>query len=242
MCIDNSTETLEDLEYMGLRLIQKKSGFRFGTDAVLLSGFVRAKREEHIADLGSGSGILTVLVGARTGARISAVEIDPEAAALAKRNILLNGLEKAEVLNIDMRLAPKAIGRVNAVMINPPYFSAASGEPSASPDKKTARHELEITLFEIMRSAGALLGTGGRLYMIHIASRLPDVFEALRAAKLEPKEMRLISPIEGKDPSHVLIYAKKDAKSGLIVKSVLNILDKDGNETPEIRRIYHKEI
>jgi len=234
-------ETVEDLEYKGMKLIQREDGFRFGTDAVLLASFVRAKTSESVADFGSGSGILTVLVSARTGAAVTAVELDKTAAELCARNIELNGLSKAKVVNIDMRDAAKHIGRVNAVMMNPPYDDPLSGEVSENSLKKNARHELTITLGEAVKSAAKVLGTGGRLYMIHRASRLADIFRALSAAKLEPKEIRFIAPKEGAEPGHVLIYAKKDAKSGLKVLDTLNVLDRNGNETAELRRIYHKE-
>ena len=222
----NEGERIEDLQYKGLRIIVNERGFRYGTDSVLLAGFARANAKERVADLGSGTGVIAILLSARTGAELTAIEIQPEQCDMARRSAAMNGQEIA-VIEADMRK---------------PYYPAAHGRTSEKGEpgfEGAATHELYCTLGEVAESAARLIKYGGRFYMCCPAARLSEALCALTAQKLEPKRMRLVASRVEKAPYLALIEAKKGAAPGMIVERTLVVCNEDGSYTDETRSIYH---
>lgn len=236
----NEGERIEDLQYKGLRIIVNERGFRYGTDSVLLAGFAKAGAKERVVDLGSGTGVIAMLLAARTGAALTAVEIQPEQCDMARRSIAMNG-QQIEVVEADMRkltgLAP-----FDAAVCNPPYYPSTHGRTSVKGEpgfEGAATHDIYCTLDEVAESAARLIKYGGRFYMCCPTQRLAEAFCALSAQKLEPKRMRLVASRAEKAPYLALIEAKKGAAPGLILDRTLVLCENDGSYTEETRSIYH---
>ena len=236
-------ETIEDLQYKGLKLIQNDRVFKFGTDGVLLAGFVQARREECVVDLGTGGGIIPVLLAARTGAQVIGIEIQREAANLARRNVQLNHQEKQiQIIEGDLKRASSLVAcAVQVVVCNPPYDLPTAGKVSAQPHIRIARHEVACCLEDVIKSAASLLQTGGRFFMIHRVNRMAEIMHVLREYRLEPKVMQLIAPKAGEEPNYMLVKCIRDAAAGMRLLPQLEIYGPDGNYTAQMNRIYHRE-
>lgn len=234
-------EQIDDLQYKGLKLIQDDVHFRFGTDAVLLADFCDLRKGDVAVDLGTGTGIIPVLLSKRTEARLLGLEIQPKAAALARRNMALNGLD-IDIIEGDLREAARLFKdiRLTAVICNPPYDKEGSGQVSKDQEIRIARHEVLCSLEDVAKAAASLLQTGGRFYMIHRAKRVAEVVYALKKWRLEPKVLRFIANRQGAKPGYVLIKSVKDASPEVIVRETLTIYDDNGQYTDEMNRIYHR--
>ncbi len=235
------TETLESLMRDGLMIIQKRSYGRFTMDAVLLAHFVETPGGE-IADLGSGSGIIALLLSAlHPSARITAVELQEELVDMAQRSIELNGLQgRVDMKRADLR-CPVDLGKTGAfstVVSNPPYRKEGAGPTSADQRDAMARYEVTLTLKQLCSAAAVLLRPKGRLFMSHLPQRLGEVFSALRTVGLEPKEMRFIHPRATDQANLVLIQARKQVSQGLRVLPPLVVRDNTGEYTDEIISMY----
>ncbi len=232
------SERVEDLQYRGLSIIQGE-GFRFGTDSVLLAGYVRARATDRVIDLGTGTGVLAILINGRTGADVTAIELQPQQADMARRSAEMNGQTRINVRVMDIRTAHEQLGHgaYDIAVCNPPYHSSEDGQASQNP---TATHELTLTVRELAASAAKLLKFGGRLYTMCPAHRLAEYVAALCAERLEPKRLRLVCSVEGKAPYLALIEAKKGAAHGLDVEIPLIITNADGAYTAEANAIYHR--
>lgn len=236
-------ERVDDLQLCGLRIIQRESGFRFGMDAVLLSDFARVEERDRVADLGTGTGILPLLLAGRgRGAHFDAIEIQADMADMAKRSVSMNRLtERISVHHCPVEAADAVItpGSLDAIVCNPPY--GLPGTTLLNPEKtlSTARHQSEKGLAEWYRMAYKLLRGKGRFHMVYPAPRMLEAMTALSKARLEPKRFRLIYPYADKPANLVLIEAMKDAKPMLHPEPPLIVYEKDGSMTPELRRIYH---
>lgn len=239
-------ETLEDLQIKGLYIIQKKEAFRFGVDAILLSHFVRVKRNQRVLDLGTGTGILPILLAAKTEASwITGLEIQPDIAAMAKRSVEGNGLEnRIEIVEGDLKRITAFLGAAtyDVVVTNPPYTRVGSGLKNPDDSKAIARHELYCTLEDVLKCAAKMLKPQGEFYMVHRPDRLTDVLEGMRRLRIEPKILRLVCPREGEAPSLILVKGIRNGKPGLTIMPQLIIYDKDGQYTPETQLIYTQEI
>lgn len=234
-------ERVDDLQYKGLKIIQSDELFSFGTDAVLLAGFAEVGPKDALCDFGCGTGILSVLLSAEKPRAQYAVEIQEKAAELARRNMELNDID-CRVMTADIKDAPSLFTGVTVIVCNPPYDPEGAGEIQESETVRIARHEVMITLDGICAAAGRLLGTGGRIYMIHRARRAADVICAMRKYRLEPKTIRFVAAKSGDEAGFLLIKAVKDGKSGLSVLPGLIIHKADGSYTDEVRGIYHMEV
>ena len=239
----DENERIDDLQLAGLRILQKKNGFRFGMDAVLLADFARVEARDHVADFGTGTGILPLLLAGRErGAHFDALEIQPDMADMAKRSVRLNGLtERITVHHVPVERAETVIppGTLDAIVCNPPY--GIPGATLLNPEKalSTARHQNEEGLTAWYRMAYRLLRGKGRFHMIYPAPRMLEAMQALSKARLEPKRFRLIYPYADKPANLVLIEAMKDAKPMLHPEPPLIVYQPDGAMTPELKRIYH---
>lgn len=236
-------ERIDDLQLQGLRIIQKERGFRFGMDAVLLADFARVEERDRVADFGTGTGILPLLLAGRgRGAHFDALEIQGDMADMAKRSVSLNGLaERITVHNVPVEAADSVItpGTLDVIVCNPPY--GVPGTTLLNPEKalSTARHQTEAGLTDWYRMAYRLLRGKGRFHMVYPAPRMLEAMTALSKARLEPKRFRLIYPCADKPANLVLIEAMKDAKPMLHPEPPLIVYNKDGSMTQELKRIYH---
>ena len=238
-------ERIEDLQYKGLRLIQRDGSFRFGTDSVLLAGFARIGSKEKAVDLCAGCGVIAILIEGRIGAKLTALELQPGGCDMARRSALLNG-QDIDVVEGDMREAYKTLGRgvFDSAVCNPPYYPASGGAVSKKGEagfEGAATHDVYCTLPEVAKAANSLIKFGGRFFICCPASRLAEAFCALKGESLEPKRMRLVASRADKPPYLSLIEAKKGAAPGLLIEKQLIIMDTDGSYTRETDEIYHRE-
>ena len=189
-------ERIDDLQRNNYRIIQDPERFCFGMDAVLLSGFAKAKEGDHVIDLGTGTGIIPILMEAKTKAsNLVGLEIQPESADMAQRSVELNHLEKKiRIVTGDIREASSIFGAAtfDVVTSNPPYMTEHHGITNEKSPKAIARHELLCTLEDVICQAAKLLRPGGSFYMVHRPFRLVDIMVLMREYHLEPKRMKLV--------------------------------------------------
>ena len=242
----HATERLDDLQNNGLRILQRPGSFCFGMDAVLLAHFARVRPRERVADLGTGTGILPLLMSqAAPTAVFHAFEWQVPMADMARRSVELNGLEpRIHVYGEDLRSAPARLGResMHAVVCNPPYGKLGSALPSEQPAQRMARHETECALGDIVAVAAALLRNLGRLWMVIPAPRALELMDAMRASRLEPKRLRLVCAKASKPPYLLLAEGVKNARPMLHWLPPLVVYHEDGRETDELRAIYGREV
>ncbi|MDE7318533.1 MAG: tRNA1(Val) (adenine(37)-N6)-methyltransferase [Lachnospiraceae bacterium] len=235
-------ERLDELDRNGYRIIQDPKRFCFGMDAVLLAGFAKVKPGEKVLDLGTGTGILPILLEARTkGASFTGLEIQKESADMAARSVRLNHLEnKVHIVNGDIREADRLFGAgsYHVVTSNPPYMTDLHGIKNPNEAKAIARHEILCTLEDVVSQAAKLLAPCGRFYLVHRPFRLAEILTCLCSHGLEPKRMRLVHSYEDREPNMVLIEALKGGRSGMTVEKPLVIFEKPGVYRSEIREEY----
>ncbi len=235
-------ERVDDLQRNGYRIIQRTDGFCFGMDAVLLSGFAMVKKGERTLDLGTGTGIIPILLEAKTeGEHFSALEIQREVADMARRSVSLNGLEeKIQIVEGDIREASQIFGAASfdVVTSNPPYMNDAHGLKNPDLPKAIARHEVLCTLDDVVREASRVLKTGGRFYMVHRPHRLAEIITVLRGDKLEPKRMKMVHPFADRDANMVLIEAVKGGGVFLKMEAPVIVFKEPGVYADEIRDVY----
>ncbi|MDD5897300.1 MAG: tRNA1(Val) (adenine(37)-N6)-methyltransferase [Clostridia bacterium] len=240
----NPNERIDDLQRNGLKIIQNTQAFRFGMDAVLLADFMRIRPHEHVADMGTGTGILPLLLSQKNETCIfEAFEIQPEMAQMAQRSVCLNGLEeRIHVHAADMRSAWKIVGRerMHAVVCNPPYGKRGGTLTSGTESVSLARHEADCTIEDVAASCAAVLRNHGRLCIVFPAQRMLELCDALRQNRLEPKRIRMVCAHADKPPYLVMVEAMKNARPQLLWMPPLVVYHSDGSETDEIRRIYHQ--
>lgn len=242
--IINDDERVDDLHRNGYKIIQNPKRFCFGMDAVLLTGFCNVKSGERALDLGTGNGVIPILLEAKTdGREFFGIDIQAESIALAQKSIRLNAQEeKVRALCCDIKRVSEIFkaGEFDVVTSNPPYMNEGGGLINDFGPKAIARHEIYININELAEAASKMLKFGGRFYMVHRPHRLTDIFCALRENKLEPKRMRLVHPYEGKEPNMVLIESTKRGKPMLKVMPPLYIYKDAGVYADEVRDIYYK--
>lgn len=235
-------ERIDDLQRGGLRIIQSEKGFRFGTDAVLLADFAGAKPGERVADMGTGTGVLPLLLSARAaGTTFDAFEVQPDVADMAARSVALNGLEaRIRIYAADCREAAKIIGYecVQLVVTNPPYTRGGAGLVSPERTRALSRSDSDCALDSWMTACARVLQNGGRLCAVFPAPRLLELFDAMRAGRVEPKRVRLVAARADAAPKLVLVEGKKGGKPGLHMEPLLITHDEQGNFTREMMRIY----
>lgn len=224
---------------------EQSEHFRLGTDSVLLADFVNISARRSGIDLGCGSGILPLLLLTRSDTlHMTGLEINPDAAEIARKNIASNALDlRCDIVRGDIRRCRELFktGMFDLVVANPPYFAAGSGKLSPDADKAAARGEVLCSLEDVCRAAAYLCRTGGVFCLVHRAERLADVICLLREVGFEAKRLRTVSHSTEKEPSLVLIEARRGASAGLKIMPPLYICGDDGRESAEIRRIYHRE-
>lgn len=239
-------ERIDDLQRNGYRIIQDPDRFCFGIDAVLLSDFAKAKMGDKVIDLGTGTGIIPILMEARypEANQYIGLEIQKESAEMATRSVALNGLEKKiTIVNGDIKeitsLFPKASFEV--VTSNPPYMIDHHGLQNEDSEMAIARHEIKCSLEDVVVAAKNMLKPRGRFYMVHRPFRLAEIFYCMKNNGLEPKRMRLVHPYVDKEPNMVLIEAVRGGKPRLTIEKPLVVYEKSGVYTKEIYEIYGYE-
>ena len=232
-------ERIDDLQRNGYRIIQKKKGFCFGMDAVLLSGFAQVKEGEVAVDLGTGTGIIPILLEAKTkGKHFTGLEIQEEVAEMAGRSVRLNQLEnRVDIVRGDIKEASRLFGKASFTS-NPPYMNDNHGLKNPELPKAIARHEVFCTLDDVCREASLLLKSGGRFYMVHRPHRLAEIITALKTYKLEPKRMKLVHPFVDKEANMVLIEAVRGGRSMMKVEAPIIVYREPGVYTQEIYDVY----
>lgn len=235
-------ERIDDLQRNGYKIIQNEKKFCFGMDAVLLSGYAKVKEGERVLDIGTGTGIIPILLCAKSkGEHFTGIEIQEESAEMATRSVILNSLEdRISIIAGDIKDGEKYFRpeEFDVVVTNPPYMKGTHGQKSEDSSRMIARHELTANLDEIVRQGSRALKVGGRLYMVHRPFRLVEIFSILTKYKLEPKRMQLVYPYVDKDPNMVLIEAVKGGKSRITVEKPLIVYQSKGKYTDEIYEIY----
>lgn len=239
-------ERIDDLGINNLKIIQNKNGFCFGIDSILLSEFTKnIKSDSEVIDLGSGTGIIAILLSAKTNAKkIIGIEIQEKVAEMASRSIKMNKLEnKIEIINEDIRNIANRLdnNKYDVIVTNPPYMKNNTGLKSENKEKLISRHEVECTINDIAKASFKLLKDKGQIYMVHRPDRLMDIVESFRKNKLEIKKMRLIYPKEGREANLVLIKAIKNGKAFLRIDRPLYVYKNNGEYTDEVQEIYDKK-
>lgn len=235
-------ERLDDLQRAGLRLIQDPRLYSFSIDAVLLAAFARAKHRDVVVDVGTGTGVIPLLMWGRwRPSHIYGVEIQPQLADMARRSVILNGLEGViDIIEGDVRDITSLFdhNKVDVVVCNPPYHPLNSGRAQQSTVNATARVERLLCIPELASAASRMLKSAGRLAMVHRPERLTELLAAISEKHIEPKRIQFVHPSASKPAKMVLLEAVKDGGRQLAVLPPLFIQDQDGQYTDEIKRLY----
>ncbi|SHJ45039.1 tRNA1Val (adenine37-N6)-methyltransferase [Hespellia stercorisuis DSM 15480] len=236
-------ERLDDLQIRGYGIIQDPARFCFGIDAVLLSSFAKVKAGERVLDLGTGTGIIPILLEAKTpGEHFTGLEIQPESADMARRSVAHNHLQdKIEIVEGDIREAARIFEPAffDVITTNPPYMIGQHGLVSSSDAKRIARHEVLCDLDDVLRESARMLHPGkGRFYMVHRPFRLAEIMSKMSSYGIEPKRMRLVHPYVDKEPNMVLLEGMRGGKPRITVEAPLIVYEKDGSYTREVREMY----
>lgn len=238
------SETLDTIK--NIKLLQSKTGYRFSVDALLLENFISKERIVSGVELGTGSGIISILLAKRVSdIKITAVEIQKSLAKRAKKNSEINGLDdRIKILNMDIKMLRQVFppNGFDIVYTNPPFRKTMSGRLSKDIERATARHEMKINLPELIDTASYLLRDTGSLYIIYHPFRLVELISMLLEKHLEPKRMRFVHSGIGEDAKMVLVEAVKNSGTWLKIDPPLYIYEESGEYTGEMKRIYAGEI
>ena len=238
-------ERIDDLEFKGLKIIQNEKGFCFGMDSVLLSDFAKnMKNNSTVLDLGTGTGIIPILLCGKTNLKkVVGIEIQQDVANMAKRSSQLNNLQdRFEVVNtniIDLKNIYEKQS-FDVIVTNPPYKKENTGITNENEAKLISRHEITANLEDFISISKDLLKDKGEFYMVHKPERLVDILSLMRKYKIEPKILKFVSPNKNKEPNLILIKGIKNANSFLKVEKNLYVYNEDGKYTNEILKIYNK--
>lgn len=235
-------ERLDELQRNGYEIIQDPGRFCFGMDAVLLTGFARVKPGGLVLDLGTGTGIIPILLEAKTeAAHLTGLEIQHDSVDMARRSVRLNGLQgKIDIVEGDIKEAADLFpaASFDVVTCNPPYMIGGHGLTNPDAPKAIARHEIRCTFEDVAAASSGLLKSGGSLYLVHRPFRLAEIFVTLSRWRLEPKRLKMVHPHPDREPVMVLIEARKDGRSRLTVEKPLIIYRKPGVYSDEVCDIY----
>lgn len=234
-------ERLDDLQIKGYEIIQSPGRFCFGMDAVLLSSYAKIRNRELALDLGTGTGILPILLEAKNeGEHYTGLEIQEESADMARRSVSHNGLEdKIDIVTGDIKEASGIFGAASfhVITTNPPYMIGEHGLKNEKEALYIARHEALCTLDDILRESARLLKPKGRFYMVHRPFRLPEILAKMSAYGIEPKRMRLVYPYIDKEPNMVLLEGLRGGRPRMQVEPPLIVYQKDGEYTEELMKL-----
>lgn len=240
----NENETIDDLQCKGLLIIQRKDGFCFGIDAVLLANFADVKKGDIVLDIGTGTGIISILLAGKTEAKtIYGLEIQKEMAEMAKKSVILNKLQdRIKIISGDIKNGLDIFGasKFDVIVTNPPYIPYGHGLINYSDTKAISRHEISCSLESIISMASKLLVPKGQIFMVHRPKRLVDVLVSMRKNSIEPKYIRFVHPFPYKKPNLFLIRGVKGGNVELKVMDPLYVYDAQGRYSDEIKKIYER--
>lgn len=237
-------ERIDDLQCKGYQLIQKPKGFCFGIDAVLLSDFAKVQKGQKVLDLCTGSGVIPILLAAKTeGSQFCGLELQAEYADMAKRSVELNHLEeKVNIVCGDVKDIKELFSTASfqVVTANPPYMTEHHGLKNFYEPKTIARHEVALSLRDVIAAASYALPQNGSFFMIHKPFRLAEIFKVMKEYHLEPKRMRLVHPYVDKEPTMVLMEGLKGGRERITIEPPLIVYKEPNVYTEEIYKIYGK--
>ena len=236
-------ETSDTIFNGTIRILQERKGYRFSIDAILLAGFVRLSRRDRVIDLGTGVGVIPLILGKRgeDAEAIVGVEIQEQLAALAQRNVRINGFEDyISIYQGDMKELNNAFlpSSFDVVVTNPPYYRVSSGRINPYSQKAIARHEITCSIDDVLQTTCYLLKEGGKIFVIFPATRAITLFESLRSTSLEPKRIRWVYSREGEKAKFILAEAHKRGGEGVEVLPPLFVYTVKGSYTPEMKTLY----
>lgn len=235
-------ETMDDLILGGLKIIQPRQGYRFSIDSILLAHFPDLQGRPRVFDLGTGNGVIALLLAQRhPEAQIVGVDIQEQMAARARRSVVLNRLqEQITIYHTDLREI--AVGweaeQADLVVSNPPFWKVGQGKISQDPEQAVARHELMVTLSQIIAAGKYLLKPGGRLALILPAYRLGETLEEIRQQGLAPYRLRMVHPLINRDAGHFMLEALRGRSVDLKILPPLIIYEHPGVYGEELTRLY----
>lgn len=235
-----------DILLNGHKILQDPQRFMFGIDAILLSDFAASsiRSGSTVIDLGTGTGIIPLILDTTSrAAKITALEVQPDSAAMAEESVAMNGLsEKIQVVQGDIKTVENQFPKhqFNYVVSNPPYMAMSIGKENPNDAKAIARHEVLCNLEDVIKAADYLLHDHGSFFMIHRPTRLADIFALCKKYNLEPKLLRMVVPFADKEPTMVLVEARKDARPELKILPQLVVYEKPGEYSDEVKGIYKK--
>ncbi|MCG8515656.1 MAG: methyltransferase [Halanaerobiales bacterium] len=226
-----------------LNIIQDSNFFKFGNDSVFLANFTEVKLGEVVVDLGSGSGVIPLLLAFKNKLKkVIGIEIQPKLVEMSRQSVAMNKMgDLIEIIEGDLRKASQLIapGSIDLVISNPPYTPSSTGKVTQKREIAIARHEIYATLADVIREASALLKTGGRMAMVHRAWRLPEIFKIMGDYNLHPKKLFIIQSRLKSVAKSVIIEAKKAGNPGLEIQPVFIVYEEDSDQyTAEVKRIY----
>lgn len=235
-------ERIDDLQYKGLKIIQKENTFRFGLDAVLVSNFADVKKNDCVIDLGTGTGIISILIAGKTEAKcITGIEIQEDMADMAKRSVTLNNLYgRVKIVCGDLRKSAEIFGtsQFDVVVTNPPYMNVGGGLLNPNETKAISRHEILCSLEDVINVSDKILKPMGQFAMVHRPDRLVDIIWLMRKYSIEPKYMRFVYPSVYKKANLVLIKGTKQGRPQLKMMEPLYVYNEKGKFSDEINKIY----
>lgn len=238
------SERLDDLLTHELKIIQSEEVFSFSIDAVLLARFPKVPKRGCILDLCTGNGVIPLLLTTRTEASIEGIEIQPRLADMARRSVELNDLaERVQIIEGDLKTFIPEGSRpyYDLITVNPPYMPLTTGDIKENEHFAMARHEIGCTLEDVIQTCARLTKTGGRVAMVHRASRLVDIISLMRVYRLEPKRIRFVHPKEGAEANMVLVEAIRDGKPDVRLLPPLFVYNNNNEYCQELMDIYYGE-
>ncbi|TGY41429.1 tRNA1(Val) (adenine(37)-N6)-methyltransferase [Clostridium sartagoforme] len=240
-----SDEAIDDLQLDNLYLIQKKQGFRFGIDAVLLSNFANVKNKHRVIDLCTGTGIVPFLIyGKYKPKEVVGIEIQEDMVEMAIRSSKYNEIEDVvSFKNADLKDLKylSSLGTFDVITVNPPYKLNNSGIVNLDDKLAIARHEIMCSLEDVIVASRKLLKDNGRMFIVHRPERLIDIFELMRKYKIEPKRVQMVQPNINKAPNIVLVEGQRDGGAYLKWEKPIYVYNEDGTYSEEINKIYGRE-
>lgn len=240
-----SDEAIDDLQLDNLYLIQKKQGFRFGIDAVLLSNFANVKNKHRVIDLCTGTGIVPFLIyGKYKPKEVIGIEIQEDMVEMAIRSSKYNEVEDVvSFKNADLKDMKNlsSLGTFDVLTVNPPYKLNNSGIVNLDDKLAIARHEIMCSLEDVIVASRKLLKDNGRMFIVHRPERLIDIFELMRKYKIEPKRVQMVQPNINKAPNIVLVEGQRDGGAYLKWEKPIYVYNEDGTYSEEINKIYGRE-
>jgi len=241
--MQRENETIDELSLGHLRLLQAEDGYRFSLDPVLLARFVAVGSKETVVDLGTGCGVIPLLLAKLSPAqKLVGVELQAQLAERAKRNVVLNDLrQRVQIIEGDVRNIRELLphSSVDLVVANPPYRQAERGRIAPQDERAAARHELAGGLTDFLAATRWLLKNRGRLAIIYLAERLPELLSQMQKLSIEPKRLRLIHPRQGEAARMVMVEGRMAGRPGLQVDPPLYVYQGAGRDyTDEILAFY----